>query len=245
MKTIYASAVLAALSPVALAAISPVLQERSVQSLATVSSGGSSSDFAEATNFAPFIRTANAAITGAAGAGAESASSQNSALTDTSITAALTANSAARTGATFDVGESDAQSNLLFIFNLTSATAIDFTASGSLSFVGLNPNGEPSDLYGTASVRLLDGITQDLIAGFTVFGGPGTDSASFSGTLPAGQYAILAAARTYAYSADLLGPPPRSGSGAADATFSLTIVPTPGTSALLALGFFAPFRRRR
>ncbi len=223
MKIRYSLPLFAAFAPAAFASISPVTQERSVQTLASVTSGGSSSDFAEATSFAPFVRTITSTISGAAGAGADATASQDSAFTDTSITGSFAAHSAARTGTTFDVGESDAQSNYLFIFNLTAATTINFTANGQLAFVGQNPDGEPSDLYGRASVRLLNGVTEELIAGFTLFPEAGTDSATFSGTLPAGQYVILAAARTYAYSADLLGPPLRSGSGDAHVSFALNV----------------------
>jgi hypothetical protein len=232
------------MAPLASAQITPVIQERFVQTQADVSSGQSSSDFDEAATFDPFLRSLSSSITGANGAGADAAAGQDSAFTAAMVTGTLSAGGAVRTGATFITGESNAQSSLLFIFNLDQATPIQFTANGSLSYVGRNPSGEPSDLFGAARVRLVDAITEEMIAGFQLFSDPGTDAAAFNGTLPAGQYAILAYAQLHAFSADLLGPPPRSGSGDANVSFSLT-VPAPAAPALLGIGLLAFSSRRR
>lgn len=226
------------------AQISPVTQERFVQTQANVSSGESSGDFDEATTFGPFLSNLSSVVTGPNGAGATATASQDSAFSAALVTGTLSAGGAVQTGSTFVTGESNSQSSLLYIFNLDQATPIQFTASGSLSYFGRNPDGEPSDLYGAARVRLIDAISEDLIAGFQLFSDPGTDSATFNGILPAGQYAILAYAQLYAFSADLIGPPPRSGSGEADVSFSLA-VPSPAAPALLGMGLFALSRRRR
>ena len=225
--------------------ISSVLQERRVQTQVTVSSGGSNGDFAESMDFGPFLRSLSSIVLGAGGSSADASAAQDSTLTSGGVSGFLSAGSVVRTGSTFVTGEGDGTSSFLYIFNLAAPTAIQFRAEGNLSYIGRDPNGEPSDLFGTASVRLLDGITMDLIAGFTLFSDPGFDSASFDGTLPSGQYVILASARLHAFSADLLGPPARSGSGVADASFSLNVIPSPGVSALLGMGVLAMARRRR
>ena len=237
---------LAAIAPYAAGQISPVTQERSVTTSADVSSGPSSNDYDEASNFGPFVRSITSSITGAAGAGAEATASHNSTLTSTLLSGTLSAHAAARTGTTFDVGESDGQTSFLYIFSLAVATPIQFAASGHITTVGVNPNGDPSDLYGMSSVRLLDENTLDLISGFQLQSDAASDSATFNGTLPAGQYVILASAWLHAYSADLLGPPARSGSGDASATFTLTtVVPSPGAAGVLGIGAVAMSRRRR
>jgi hypothetical protein len=228
------------------AQIIAVTQERSVAANAGVSSGAQDGGSAEAPNFGPFVRTLSFSVTGPNGAGADATAAQDSALGSTLITANLSASCAARTGLTFVTGDSTAISSFLFIFNLSAATPVIFTASGSLAYIGRNPDGEPSDLDGMASVRLLDADTQDLISGFTLNHEPGSDSATFGGMLPAGQYVILATTQMHAFSADLLGPPPRSGSGQAGVQFSLTAVPGPGAGAglVLAIGLGAMRRRR-
>jgi hypothetical protein len=235
---------LVVLAPCAAGQIMPVIQERTVQTQVMVSSGGSSGDFDEAATFSPFTRTITSSVTGAAGAGADASAAQDSTLGSALVTATLGAHSAGRTGSTFVTGESDAQSTFLFIFSLSDPATIRFRAAGGLAFVGRNPEGDPSDLSGLATVRLLDAITEDLVAGFQLNGEAASDSASFDGTLPAGRYALLATVRTHAFSADLLGPPPRSGSGDANASFSLAVVPAPGACALLAVGVLALPRRR-
>lgn len=237
--------VVAALAVPAAGQIVPVTQERSVQTAATVSSGDSTGDYDEAADYGPFVRTLTSSVTGAAGAGATAVASQNSSLGSALITGTLGAHAEVSTGATFVTGESDVHSNLLIIFNLAAPTPVQFNAAGSLQYLGRNPNGEPSDLSGIASVRLLDGITEDLIAGFQFFDTPVSDSVTFNGTLPAGQYVILATAQMHAFSADLLGPPPRSGSGGAGASFTLTVVPAPGASAVIGVGMLWLARRRR
>jgi hypothetical protein len=232
------------IAPLASAQLTSVEQERFVQTQADVSSGQSSSDYDEATTFGPFFRNLSSSITGANGAGATATAGQNSALSSTLVTGTLSAGGAVQTGTTFITGESSAQSSLLYIFNLGQAAPIQFAANGSLSYIGRDPNGEPSDLFGAARVKLINAITEDVIAGFQLFSDPGTDSASFNGMLPAGQYAILAFAQLHAFSADLLGPPPRSGSGDANVSFTL-IVPSPAAPALLGIGLVALSRRRR
>jgi hypothetical protein len=224
-RSLAIAAVLAAFAPLASAQISLVTQERFVLASSSVTSGPQIDDSDEALNNGPYLHTANAAVTGVAGADAIGSAFQDTALTATIIRGSLSASTQAHTGATFDVGESAGQSSILYIFNLTAATAIQFTANGELAFIGQDPNGEPSDLYGISSVQLLDGVTEDPISGFQMNAGSpaGTNSAHFSGTLPAGQYVILAKAQTHVYSADLLGPPPRSGSGTATTSFTLTV----------------------
>jgi hypothetical protein len=232
------------LAPLASAQLVSVNQERFVQTQAQVSSGQSSGDFDEATTFGPFVRNLSSSVTGANGAGADATASQSSTFGSTLVTGTLSAAGDVKTGTTFITGESDAQSSLLYIFNLGQTSPVEFTANGLLAYVGRDPNGEPSDLFGTARVRLINAVTEDVIAGFQLFDDPGTDSASFNGVLPAGQYAILAYAQLHAFSADLLGPPPRSGSGNANVSFSL-IVPSPGAPVLLGMSLLALSRRRR
>lgn len=236
--------VLLSMTPLASAQLTSITQERFVQTQAEVSSGQSSSDFDEATTFGPFVRNLSSTITGANGAGATATAGQNSAFSSTLVTGTLSAGGAVQTGTTFITGESSAQSSLLYIFNLDQAAPIQFNANGSLSYVGRNPDGEPSDLYGAARVRLINAITEEQIAGFQLFSDPGTDSATFSGMLPAGQYAILAYTQLHAFSADLLGPPPRSGSGTANVSFSLA-VPSPAAPTLIGIGLVGLARRRR
>lgn len=246
ISPILATALVASFAPHAAAQFSPVTQERSALTNVSVSSGASSGDSAEATDFGLFTPSLTSTITGAAGASATANAAQTSSFSPTLIFGDLSASSAVATGATFVTAESDGSSSLLFIFDLAVPTEIAFTASGAMSFVGTNPDGEPSDLYGAARVRLLDADTSDQIAGFQLFGPDGaSDSAIFSGTLPAGSYVILAFASTHAFSADLLGPPARSGSGEASVTFSFALIPAPGAAALLGLGTLTLARRRR
>jgi len=241
---VFPAFLLISVASLASAQITSVIQERFVQTQADVSSGQSAGDFDEASTFGPFLSNLSSSVTGPNGAGATATAGQNSAFTAAVVTGTLTAGGAVQTGTTFITGESNSQSSLLYIFNLAQAAPIEFTANGSLSYVGRNPDGEPSDLYGAARVRLIDAITMDLIAGFQLFSDPGTDSAAFSAMLPAGQYAILAYAQLHAFSADLVGPPARSGSGIANVSFSLS-VPAPAAPALLGIGLLAISRRRR
>lgn len=237
--------VIAALAPLAAGQISSIDQERSVESDVMVSSGAADSGADAAANFGPFVRSILRSVNGAGGAKADALANQDSALTSSAVTGSLLARCAANTGATFITGDATAQSDFLYIFSLAAPTQVNFSASGALSYIGRNPDGEPSDLSGLSRVRLLDSNTLDMIAGFQLFDEPGTDSASFIGTLPAGAYVILASAHMHAFSADLLGPPPRSGSGEASASFSLTVVPSPGAAAVLGIGGLAMARRRR
>lgn len=234
----------ASLAPQALGQISLVEQERSVRTQALVSSGAESSDFDSSVGFGPFMRSLTSSVTGAGGAGADAAAFQDSAFAGGLLSGDLRASGSARTGASFVTGTSDSLSSLLVIFDLVAATSVVFTASGSIASIGSNPNGEPSDLYGMSRVRLLDANSLDEIAGFQFQTDSGSDSATFSGTLAAGRYVILATAQMYVFSADLLGPPVRSGSGSASATFSLGVVPTPGTAILLGFGAMSLTRRR-
>ncbi len=214
---------LAACSSQALAQFTSVLQERSVTTSVSVTSGGSDNDSDQANNFGPFIGSVSSSIAGPGGAQADAGASQNSQMSATSITGLMNAQVAVRTGTTFVVGEGDSDSTYLYIFNVTSATEVVFSANGELGYIGRNPDGEPSDLYGSASVRLINAITEEPIAGFTLFSEPGGNTASFEGELPAGQYAILAHTRMHGYSADLIGPPLRSGSGTTTVTFNLAV----------------------
>lgn len=236
--------VVAAFAAPAFAQFVPVIQERSVVTQASVSSGASDGDSDEAAGFGPFVGAASSSASGAAGASALGLAGQTSVFTPLLLSGTLSAGSAVATGATFVTGESDGASTLLFIFSLAAPTPVQFTASGTLAIVGSNPNGEPSDLFGVASVRLLDANTQDQIAGFFMQDTVNdADAAFFAGTLPAGQYALLARATTHAFSADLLGPPARSGSAQSDVTFAFSAVPAPGS--LWLLGLLAAARRRR
>lgn len=245
LSPIVAAALLAPLAPHAAAQFAPTIQERSAQTTASVTSGSSDSDFAEATDFGLFTPTLTSLVTGPGGANASAGASQSSSFSSALISGALSSSVSAATGSTFVVGESDAASSLLFIFSIAAPTQVLFSASGSMSFLGTNPDGEPSDLYGAARVSLVDADTLDPVAAFSLFGADGgSDSASFIGTLSAGSYAIQALASTHIYSADLLGPPPRSGSGSSGVSFSLAVVPTPGSALLLGVGTLTLSRRR-
>lgn len=245
ISPIVAAAFVASIAPHAAAQFSPVIQERSAQTSAMVSSGASDSDFAEATDFGLFMPALVSSVTGASGARGSAGAGQSSSFSSSTISGSLSTSVSAATGSTFVVGQAEAASSLLFIFSLASATDVLFSASGSMGFVGTNPDGEPADLYGAARVSLVDASTLDPVAAFALFGADGgSDSASFIGTLAAGNYAIQAFASTSIYSADLLGPPPRSGSGSSGVAFSLTVVPAPGASLLLGLGTLALSRRR-
>lgn len=228
MSSIPLSALLAlgACAASALAQFSPVLQERSNTTQASVTSGASDNDMHEALSFVLFDRTTTSGVTGAGGANANATSIQTSSFASAAITGTLSARSDARTGTTFVVGDATAQSSLLFIFNLTAATPVEFTATGAITLVGVNPDGEPSDLYGYSRVRLLNAVTEEMIAGFLLGPGAQNTSAHFGGTLNAGQYAILAYTESHTYSADLVGPPNRSGSGESSLSFSFA-VPSP------------------
>lgn len=221
------------------------LQERSVQTFASVTSGASDNGYAEATNFGPFTPSIASSVSGAGGATADSQASQNTSFSSTAVAGQLHARSDVRTGSTFVVGEADGQSSYLYFFSLASATPVQFLASGTLALFGSNPDGEPSDLYGFARARLLDSNSMDLIAGFNIGPAGGTDSASFNGTLPAGDYVILAQAQTHGYSADLLGPPARAGWADSTVNLTLTVVPSPAGLCVLTLGLLATGRRRR
>lgn len=238
--------VLGVLTPCVMAQMVPVLQERTVQTQASVSSGASAGDFDEAPNFGPFVRDLTSSVSGAGGAGADALAGQNSLLSSGLVSGALSASVGVRTGTTFVTGEAESHSDLLFIFDLAEPTQIQFSAAVELALIGRNPDGEPSDLYGVARVRLLDSNTLDVIAGVElgVTSDSATDSLLYAATLPAGQYVILASAQAHAFSADLLGPPPRSGSGEATTTFSLTVVPAPAGVALGGVSLLALRRRR-
>ncbi len=178
-RSLAITAVLAAFAPLASAQVALVTQERFVLATSSVTSGPEVDDSDEALNNGPYLHTANAAVTGVAGADAIGSAFQDTALTATLIRGSLSANTQAHTGVTFDVGEASGQSSILYIFSLAQDTAIVFTANGELAFIGQDPNGEPSDLYGISSVQLLDGVTEDPISGFQMNAGApaGTDSA--------------------------------------------------------------------
>jgi hypothetical protein len=235
--------------PHALGQISPVIQERSLatNALAFNVGGGSveDSDSDSAPDFGPFFRTITSVALGAGGANASANAVHESQIGATSITGLLGAHCIAVTGGNTAPAQADAETTLLFIFNLTESSPIQFQARGELDLVGRNENGEPSDLFGWARVRLINAITEEPIAALNLMDDHAGEGTEFSGTLPAGQYAILASAKAFVFSPDLLGPPPRSGTGDAQVTFSLTVVPAPATSALLALAGLVGVRRRR
>jgi hypothetical protein len=221
--TLFAAAGASMLALPAFGQFVPFTQERSVSTDATMSSGEHHEDLVEAGDFGLFDRSIGSSVTGAAGASADARASQTSNLTTSTATGTLAAGSDVRTGSTFVVGEAGAHSNLLYIFEVEAATEVQFTASGSLELFGRNPDGEPADLYGLVRARLVDAATEETIAGFSI--GPqdeGTDQASFSGTLEPGIYVIIASAQSYGYSADLIGPPARTGWAQANVEFALT-----------------------
>jgi hypothetical protein len=240
-----AIASIAAVGPCAFAQFSPMTQERSVQYTAQLTSGQESSNAQEAADFGPFAGDVAGSVSGAGGAFASAAALQNSAITANSITGSLSTAGNVVTGSTFVVGQADAVSALLVIFSVTADTPVSFSAGGSMFFTGINPDGEPSDLYGVTRVSLMDANTMDPIAGFQFQGGDYNSGATFDGILSAGTYAILARSEFHAYSADLIGPPDRSGSGQSTASFRLTVVPAPASAALLAAGLLGAARRRR
>lgn len=240
-----AIASIAAAGPCAFAQFAPITQERSVQYTAQLTSGQESSGSQEAPDFGPFAGEVGGSVANTSGAFASGAALQNSAITSNSITGSLSTSGNVVTGSTFVVGQSDATSALLIIFSLAADTPVAFSASGAMSFIGINPDGEPADLYGVTRVSLMDANTMDPIAGFQFQGGDYSNGSNFVGTLSAGTYAILARSEFHAYSADLIGPPNRSGSGESSASFRLTVVPAPASAALLAAGLLGATRRRR
>lgn len=242
--TVYACASLALFTPAALAQFGLSSQERSVQGTAQLTSGQEDSGFAEAPGYGVFDESVDGSVSGTGGAMASIHASQFSTITPSTISGTLEASGQVATGSTFVVGQSDGWSNFLVLFSLAAPTPVTFTASGSMSFVGINPDGEPADLYGVTRVSLLDADTFDPIAGFSFQGGDYDQSAEFAGTLAAGNYAIIARAEFHAYSADLLGPPARSGSGESTAAFSLTVVPAPASALLMSCGLLCARRRR-
>ena len=219
-------------------------QERSVVAASELGNGSSDGDFDSALNFGPFVRSLSVPLSGPGGAFAESSASQNTVIGGAGVTGLLSASANVATGSTFVTGQGMGRSSYLLLFSLSQASPVQFLASGSILLNGVNPDGEPSDLYGRASVRLINAGTDELVSGFTLFPEAGSDSASFNGMLPAGSYALLATAESFAFSADLLGPPARSGSGQSQVEFSLT-VPSPSGLALLGLGGVLAVRRRR
>lgn len=209
---------------------------------------GNGLDDADGDNFSamgPWVHTANVGVAEPNGGGAESTASQNSMVSGNLVSGSLNALTSVRTGSTFITGEGQSQSNFVFIFSLAAPTPVSLTGNASINLVGVNPDGEPSDLYGRAHVKLLDGDTSDEIAGISLFPSAGSLTLSYSATLPAGNYVLLANAFSYAFSADLLGPPARSGSGNSHVDFSLTVVPAPGAAMVLGLGGLLAARRRR
>lgn len=240
---------LAACVPTSLAQINAVMAERSLMTSATASNvGGGSvedfdSDFTEGTS--PFIRTIAANAAGIGGALANGTAIQDSDISSTRIYGDLEAHGSAFTGSNIAPAQADAESNLLFIFNLTEATPIEFFARGKVTMVGRNEDGEPSDLYGWSRVRLINADTEEPLALLNLMMDKVSDEVEFNGTLAAGRYAIIASTKAFVYSADLLGPPPRSGLADSEMSFSLTVVPTPGAATLMLLAGLGATRRRR
>lgn len=237
---------LAAVAP-ATAQISPVVQERSVlvDAMAFTAGGGSDDDreSAEAVNFGLFNRTVKVSASQPT-ALARAFALQESSLSSTQVSGRLEATITVSSGAA-SAAQSDADSSLLFIFDLTAATPIEFRASASLLLRGRNENGEPSDLFGWSRVRLINASTEEAFASINLTGDDAREDASFDGMLPAGRYAILASTKAFAFSPDLLGPPLRSGGGDADLSFSLTVIPAPGAAAVGMAGLLCVARRRR
>ncbi|HLO42148.1 MAG TPA: PEP-CTERM sorting domain-containing protein [Phycisphaerales bacterium] len=234
-----------AIAPAAWAQFSPITQERSVQGSAQLTSGEESSGAQEAIDFSLFSGDVSRGVKGADSASASVSAIQNSTISADTITGSLSASGSVVTGSSFVVGQSDGFSAFLVIFSVGADTQVNFAASGSMKFLGINPDGEPADLYGVTRVSLVNADTFDPIAGFQFQGGDYTNDAQFSGTLAAGTYAILARAEFHGYSADLLGPPARSGSGESSASFRLTVVPAPASAVLFAAGLMGAARRRR
>jgi hypothetical protein len=228
----------------AIAQIVPTGQERSVLTTAELGNGTSDGNFVDSPDFGPFAQSISTQLTGPGGAVADSFASQTSSISSSAVSGTLASSINVVTGSTFVTAQGRGRSNFLLLFSLSQASPVEFIAGGSIVLRGVNPNGDPSDLYGRASVRLLNADTEDQIAGFTLFPSAGSDSASFSGTLPAGSYALLATAESFGFSPDLLGPPVRSGSGQAQVNFSLT-VPAPASAVLVGLGGLLAVRRRR
>jgi hypothetical protein len=235
----------AALPAVGLAQITYSTHERSYSTAVALGNGVDDFGSADSDSASPFVGTVNRGVAEPNGGGAEGTAGQNSTTSSSSIIGSLSAFGAVRTGSSFVTGEATSQSNFLVLFSLAAPTPVLFTGNGSVALTGVNPNGEPSDLYGRARLQLVNADTLDPVAGFNIFPEAGVDSVNFNGVLPAGNYALSAQAFSYAFSADLLGPPARSGSGQSDVNFSLTVVPAPSAMALLGLaGVFAGRRRR-
>jgi hypothetical protein len=219
--------------------------ERSVAANSELGNGGSDANGDSSESSGLFSRNFNVLLPGPGGAQADSFVGQVTNVTGASVSGQMSSGANVKTGTTFVTGQGTGQSNFLLLFTLAAPTPVSFVSSGSITLNGVNPNGEPSDLYGRAYVRLIDTNTDDQIAGFSLFPTAGSDSATFNGTLPAGSYALMAQAFTFAFSADLIGPPNRSGNGSSQVDFSLLVVPAPASAGLLGLGLLAARRRRR
>jgi hypothetical protein len=231
------------------AQISPVLQERSVGAAAQAFHVGGGRDQDQESEVAPdfglFERSVTAAAFSASGAWALGVGSQTSALNATQIQARMFASSTAQTGAMSAPAQADAESSLLFIFYLDAPTPIAFRATADLTLRGRNENGEPSDLFGWARVRLINAVTEEPFALLNLTDNTPAADAAFDGTLAAGRYAILASVRAFVYSPDLFGPPSGTGTVDAGVYFTLATVPSPGVAAWVVCGGILVGRRRR
>ncbi|HYE63413.1 MAG TPA: hypothetical protein VD997_15585 [Phycisphaerales bacterium] len=249
MRACVVGALVAGAFPVvALGQFAPTGQERSTVASAVLGNGAEGFDGSSAPGMGPWSHTAAASRSEVNGGGAEGSAGHNTTVSSSLISGSLTASTLVRTGSTFITGEAQGHSSFLALFSVAAPTPVSFTGGGSVVLNGLNPDGEPSDLYGRARVQLINADTDEPVAGFLIFPGPGSDGFTFSGTLPAGNYALMANAFSYAFSADLLGPPARSGGGETSVNFALTVVPTPSAAALLGLAGVvgvAGGRRRR
>jgi hypothetical protein len=220
------------LASAALGQITASSVERSVSTFSELGNGASDGNGDGSSLAGAFDRSLSTILPGPGGAGADSFATQQSMVSPATVWGTLSAANSVKTGSTFVTGQGQGMSSFLLLFNLAAPTAVTFTASGSIVLNGVNPDGEPSDLYGRAYVRLINADTEEEISGFTLFPTAGTGSDSFDGTLPAGSYALLAQAFSFGFSADLLGPPARSGNGNSQVQFNLSVASPPacGTS---------------
>lgn len=243
ISPIIATALVASLAPHAAAQFVPVFQDRGGVTEASLTNGAFHGDSDFANDFGLFTSALTSYLTATDGASSSATSSQTSEFTPTLIHGVLASASVVATGTTNISGHSIASGATIFTFDLLGPERVRFLSSGGLSFVG--SNGVPTDLYGFASVWLMDSTGATLASIDLSLFASGTDTDSYRGTLPAGQYSIFAVTKTHAISHNLIGPPPGSGTAHADISFSLAIVPAPGAAALLGLGTLVLSRRRR
>lgn len=238
-----------AVVPCAMGQIVNIAQERSAMTsvnVRTIGGGEMSDNDADGTeNAGPFVRNLNSTAASTDGGFANATAQHQSSFSATQISGFLLSGVGVQTGSAPSIAEADSGSGFLSIFMLTEASPVRFTATGELELLGRNMDGEPSDLYGYARLRLVNSITEEIIASFNLMDDFSTDSINFEGVLPAGQYALLGSVKAYAFSPDLVGPPSGSGNGKAEIEFSFNVVPTPGAAAAVLMGGVFAIRRRR